>query len=186
MYLIFRSFIDIFDEFFIRIIMRMVSLLPGRPGNSIIAPLRICLLRILGLKITSDSQISPGFNIYKRGNFKAGNKCRFGYDFKVWNFESLIIGERLLASHGIKIICANHLLTKDREDLPGPVSVGDDVWIGANVTIVGPCNIGDGVIIGANSFVTGNLKAGWIYAGSPAKPIRLVQQEGSEFEECQN
>lgn len=50
--------------------------------------------------------------------------------------------------------------------------LGNDVWIGANATILSNINIGNGVIVGANSFVNSNLKPYGIYAGNPAKFIR--------------
>jgi acetyltransferase-like isoleucine patch superfamily enzyme len=52
--------------------------------------------------------------------------------------------------------------------------MGDNVWVGINVTIVGPAEIGDNVIIGANSLVMGRLEANCVYAGSPVKLIRKL------------
>ena len=176
-----RSILDIFVDFYMRIILVIVRSMPGRPGNILIDPVRCFFLRFINIVIGRDSQISPGFFVFRIGNFRAGSNCRFGYDFKVWNFNSVGIGNDLLASHGIKLICGNHRVSNKYESITGPVSIGNNVWLGADVTIVGPCNIGDDVIIGANSFVTGNLMPGWVYAGIPAKPIRMIPQVTKEF-----
>jgi virginiamycin A acetyltransferase len=48
------------------------------------------------------------------------------------------------------------------------VSVGNDVWIGANVTIIGPCSIGDGAVIGAGSVVRGKVPPYAVVYGNPA------------------
>ena len=51
--------------------------------------------------------------------------------------------------------------------------IGNDVWIGVNVTILSKChNIGNGAIIGAGSVVTRDVPAYAIVAGNPAKVIR--------------
>lgn len=53
-----------------------------------------------------------------------------------------------------------------------PVVIGNDVWIGANVTVANGCRIGDGVIVAANSFVKGNIEPYSIVGGVPARFIR--------------
>lgn len=59
---------------------------------------------------------------------------------------------------------------------PGPVSaisVGRDVWIGANAVILKGVNIGSGAIIGAGAVVTKSVPAKEIWAGVPARKIGL-------------
>lgn len=59
-------------------------------------------------------------------------------------------------------------------DLPlkGDTVIGNDVWIGQNVTFLPGVNVGDGAIIGLNSTVTRDIPAYTIAAGNPAKVIR--------------
>lgn len=49
-----------------------------------------------------------------------------------------------------------------------PVIVGNDVWIGANVTLFGGVTIGDGAVIASNSVVTKDVMPYSIVAGVPA------------------
>jgi acetyltransferase-like isoleucine patch superfamily enzyme len=58
-----------------------------------------------------------------------------------------------------------------------PVEIGNNVWIGAKVTILKGCNIGDNVIIGANSVVTHNIPSNSIALGSPARVMRALYDE---------
>lgn len=53
----------------------------------------------------------------------------------------------------------------------GGIKIDDDVWIGANTTVLDGAVIGKGVVIGANSLVKGNLKPYCVYAGNPLKQI---------------
>lgn len=51
--------------------------------------------------------------------------------------------------------------------------IGNDVWIGANATILAGVTIGDGAIIGAHSLVNKNVEPYSIVVGTPAKHIRF-------------
>lgn len=52
------------------------------------------------------------------------------------------------------------------------VYIGNDVWIGCNVTILGGIKIGDGAIIAAGAVVTSDVEPYSIVGGVPAKPIK--------------
>jgi acetyltransferase-like isoleucine patch superfamily enzyme len=57
-------------------------------------------------------------------------------------------------------------------DEMGFVSIGNDVWIGANSIILDDVKIGDGAIIAANSVVTKDVPAYAVIGGTPAKIIK--------------
>lgn len=59
-------------------------------------------------------------------------------------------------------------------DLPykGDTVIGNDVWIGQNVTLMPGVNIGDGAIIAANSTVTKDVPPYHIAGGNPAAIIK--------------
>ncbi|MFK8038654.1 MAG: CatB-related O-acetyltransferase [Crocinitomicaceae bacterium] len=50
--------------------------------------------------------------------------------------------------------------------------IGNDVWIGANATILAGVTIGDGAIIGAHSLVNKDVEPYSIVIGTPAKHLR--------------
>lgn len=53
----------------------------------------------------------------------------------------------------------------------GGITVGDDVWFGANCVILDGSDIGQGCVIGAGSIVRGKLEPYGVYAGSPLRKI---------------
>jgi acetyltransferase-like isoleucine patch superfamily enzyme len=55
----------------------------------------------------------------------------------------------------------------------GDIAIGNDVWIGANSTILSGVRIGDGAVIGAASLVCRDVDPYSIVAGNPARQIRL-------------
>lgn len=54
----------------------------------------------------------------------------------------------------------------------GYTVIGNDVWIGNNVTFMQGVKVGDGAIIGTNSLVTKDVEPYTIVGGNPAKVIR--------------
>lgn len=55
-----------------------------------------------------------------------------------------------------------------------PITIGSDVFIGARAIILKGVTIGNDAIVGAGSVVTGNIGAGSVFAGNPAKQIGAV------------
>jgi acetyltransferase-like isoleucine patch superfamily enzyme len=54
----------------------------------------------------------------------------------------------------------------------GPISVGDDVWIGTNAMILSGVTIGQGAIIGAGAVVTTDVPPYAIVAGNPMRVLK--------------
>ncbi|MET3053298.1 DapH/DapD/GlmU-related protein [Pseudomonas alkylphenolica] len=53
-----------------------------------------------------------------------------------------------------------------------PISIGDDVWLGANVVLMPGVSIGSHVVIGANAVVNIDIPSGTIAAGVPVRIIK--------------
>jgi len=90
-----------------------------------------------------------------------------------------IIGNHVMIGPNCWIFSRNH--KHDRiditMDLQGyeeekPVVIHDDVWIGANVTILPGVEIGKGSVIGASTVVTKNVPEYSIYCGNPGKVVK--------------
>jgi len=57
--------------------------------------------------------------------------------------------------------------------------IGNDVWIGANVTILSGVTVGDGAVIGANTLVTKDVEPYSIVNGTPAQHVRYRFEEAT-------
>lgn len=109
--------------------------------------------------------------------------------------DKLIIGKFCAIAKGVEFIMngANHRMngvttypfnimgggwekaTPALEDLPlkGDTVVGNDVWIGQNVTVLPGVHIGDGAIIGANSVVASDIPAYAVAVGNPCRVVKM-------------
>jgi acetyltransferase-like isoleucine patch superfamily enzyme len=155
-----------------RLVLFVVNILAAPPEITPIRQLRCSMMRLIGFRVGTGSQLSENLYVHDGRRFRAGANCCLGSFCRIWDFCPIIVGDNLLASHGLTLISGTHFPDLERTTREGPITVGCNVWLGINVTIVGPCTIGNNVIIGANSLVVGNLESNCIYGGSPAKLIR--------------
>jgi acetyltransferase-like isoleucine patch superfamily enzyme len=169
-----RSLVRIVRFIMRRTVLFLVNMLAAPPDIMAIQGIRCLLMRIIGFRVGSGSQLSENLYVFDGRNFQAGVQCRLGSFCRIWDFFTITIGDNLLASHGLTLISGTHFLDEARTSRPGSISIGNNVWIGVNVTIIGPATVGDNTVIGANSLVLGSLESNSVYAGSPAKLIRKV------------
>ena len=59
-------------------------------------------------------------------------------------------------------------------EIAKPINIGDNVWIGGDVTILPGVNIGENCVIGAKSVVTKNIPSNVLAFGNPCKVIREI------------
>lgn len=90
------------------------------------------------------------------------------------------IGRYSMLANNVSVIGGDHIFTDPTKPIifsGRPVvqetNIGDDVWVGAFSIIMSGVEIGDGAIVGAGSVVTKNIQPYSIYAGVPAKFIRM-------------
>ena len=57
-----------------------------------------------------------------------------------------------------------------------PITVGNSVWFGANVTVLPGVTIGDNVVIGAGSVVTRDIPSGVVAVGNPCRVLRQITE----------
>ena len=75
-------------------------------------------------------------------------------------------------NHDITCMMFNYMDKEHKYRLrQGNIDIGDNVFIGANSTILYDVTIGDNVIIGAGSLVNKDIPGGTVAAGVPCKVI---------------
>lgn len=80
------------------------------------------------------------------------------------------IGDNVLLSSNVRLLAHDASTVKaGAETKIGIVSIGSNVFIGADSIVLCNTRIGDNVIIGAGSVVTKDVPSNSVYAGNPAK-----------------
>ena len=89
----------------------------------------------------------------------------------------VISREVLFLTHDYSIFRALKYVGKESvgERIVKPISVGNNVFIGARCTLLPGTVVEDNVIIGACSVVKGRVREGTVVVGNPAKPIGSME-----------
>lgn len=119
------------------------------------------------------------------GDPKIGPGTWVGYFVLLDGSGGLSIGKNCSISSGVHIYTHDSVrwslegLAKDRVKYShidrAPVSIGDNVYIGANAVILKGVKIGNCCVIGAGAVVTKNIPAFSVAVGVPAKIIGQVE-----------
>lgn len=114
------------------------------------------------------------------GDVIIGDDCYINPFCVLYSGNGIRLGRDVLLAPGVHLVPTNHEYS--RADLPirlqgfrpsrGGISIGNDVWIGSHSVVLDGCTIGDGAIVAAGSVVLGDIPAGEIWGGNPARKIK--------------
>ena len=135
-------------------------------------------------------------NIPKRENYirkhRLASGLTVGDHFECYSWEGIDANWPWLITIGNHVGISHHVIILAHDASPswvdcgtklGRVDIGNNVFIGAGVTILCNTKIGDNVVIGAGSVVSGKLESGYVYAGIPAKKICSIEEYKKKNEE---
>ncbi|MHC4455844.1 MAG: acyltransferase [Planctomycetota bacterium] len=135
-------------------------------------------------------KISRGLRVKNPMNITIGDDVSIGCNVILEAHAPIYIGDLALIASGVKIVTANHNMSKrnitttpvkivtanhnmsKRNIITSPVKIGNNCWLGTGVIILPGVTIGDGVTVGAGSVVAKDLPAEMICIGVPAKPLK--------------
>jgi len=119
--------------------------------------------------------------------------CDYGYNITVGNCfysnHNLIITDGAKVSFGDNVFIAPNCcfttaehaidpeMRKAGVEIAKPITVGNNVWIGAGTTVLAGVTIGDNSVIGAGSVVTRDIPANVVAFGVPCRVQREITEE---------
>lgn len=132
-----------------------------------------------GVRIGENVNICPHCFI-GNSDLRIGDNSFVNYNVWFNTAGGIDIGTNCNIAYGVTFVTSTHEIGNRERRSGTPISerivIGDGTWVGANAIILPGVRIGEGVIIGAGSVVTKNCEANCIYAGNPAKKIRILGQ----------
>ena len=93
----------------------------------------------------------------------------------------MTIGDDVFIAPNCCITTAEHAVDPEQRkagmEVAKPVTIGNNVWLGANVTVLAGVSIGDNAVIGAGSVVTRSIPANVVAVGVPCRVLREITEE---------
>lgn len=116
-----------------------------------------------------------GFNIHLHGF------CLLNYNCVILDTSPVNIGNMVFIAPNCVIACSGHAIDPIQRSqgigTSKPITINDNVWIGASSTIIGGVTIGENSIIAAGSVVTRDIPDNVVARGVPCKVIRKITKE---------
>ncbi len=96
----------------------------------------------------------------------------------------ITVGDGAFIGHRVVLATVNHgFLPEDRStNYPAPITIGNNVWIGAGATILQGVSLGDNAVVAAGAVVSRNVEANTIVGGVPARFIKTVSEAAAAGE----
>jgi acetyltransferase-like isoleucine patch superfamily enzyme len=135
------------------------------------------------LELGAQTLLEPNcwITVAEEGRVRIGEGCFLNLGTMIAAIDRVTIGDHVMFANGCFISDGSHRF--DDPDTPvtwqgfsskGPVEIGSNCWFGVNCVVTTGVTIGERCVVGANSVVLGDLPAGTIAAGAPAKVIREI------------
>lgn len=112
-----------------------------------------------------------GYNIFIGDNFYAG------YNFTVLDMEKVFIGNNCIIGPNVNIYTVGYDIESKNRNKTGyaiEITIGNNVWIDGNSTILPGVSIGDNSIVVAGSVVISDVPKNVVVGGNPAKVLRDI------------
>lgn len=135
------------------------------------------LQQMLG-QADADTFINQPFYCDYGKHIRLGKRFFANFHLTILDEALVTIGDDCFCGPNVSIYTACHstdpVERNSRREWAKPVSIGNSVWIGGDVTILPGVTIGDNCTIGAGSVVTRDIPANSVAAGNPARVIKTL------------
>lgn len=133
--------------------------------------------QLTGAGVDETFGLLPPFHTDFGKNIRVGRRVFINFDCVFMDRGGITLGDDVLIGPRVNLITINHLIDPNnrRTTVCKPITIEDNVWIGAGVTVLPGITIGKNAIIGAASVVTKDVPPNTIAVGTPAKVVRAIE-----------
>ncbi len=140
------------------------------------AEIRDLMSRLTGKRTDETLTLFPPFSCDFGKNMSIGRNVFINAGCYFQDQGGITIGDGALIGHKVVLATINHGISPEERGwcYPAPISIGKNVWIGSNATILHGVAIGDNAIVAAGAVVTHDVAAHAIVGGIPARFIKTI------------
>lgn len=145
------------------------------------APKEYLPFKLLGIRHGRSIYIEPPFRCDYGKHIEIGDNFYANSGCIIIDVAKVKIGDNVMFGPNVAVITAGHPIHHEirntKFEYGIPVTIGDNVWIGANAVLLPGVHIGDNTVIGAGSVVTKDIPSGVVAVGNPCKPVKEITEE---------
>lgn len=142
---------------------------------------REAAIRELFGTVGENPTVLPVFNCDNGKNIHVGKNFLANYNVTILDIAPVHIGDYVMIAPNTLITTVNHPMNpsgrRKHLGIAKPVTIGNDVWIGANVTILPGVTIGNNVVVAAGAVVTKDVPDNVLVGGVPARVIKEIEND---------
>lgn len=139
------------------------------------------ILRKMFKSVGNNVHFECGLYVEFGWNISIGNDFYGNLDMVILDGATVSIGNHVYIGPKCGLYATNHAIDAEERRNNGvrsaPISIGDNVWLGGNVSVLPGVTIGEGTVIGAGSVVTKDIPSNVIAAGNPCRVLRQITEE---------
>lgn len=137
---------------------------------------RELLSELFGYRVPESLRVFPPFYTDFGKNITVGENVFINACCHFQDHGGVTLGDGCQIGHNVVFATLNHgLKPEERGDtIPAPVTLGRNVWVGSNATILQGVSIGDNAVVAAGAVVTKDVAADTVVGGVPAKFIKHI------------
>ena len=156
-----------------RVVWNIVWGVFGRTSPKLFHPWRSMLLRLFGAKVGVEVHVYPTAKIWAPWNLEIDDRGCIGESVDCYCVDKIRIGAGSTVSQYSFLCSASHDFTDVNLPLvAAPITIGDYVWVTADVFVAPGVEIKDRAVVLARSSVFNDVESGVVVKGNPAKYLR--------------
>jgi maltose O-acetyltransferase len=125
--------------------------------------------------------IQPPFRCDYGAHISIDGGTFVNYDCVMLDAAPIAIGAACQIATQVQLVTATHPIDPEPRrlgwELAAPITIGDNVWLGAGAIVCPGVTIGSDTVVGAGAVVTRDLPSGVVAFGSPAKVHREIGEQ---------
>lgn len=140
---------------------------------------RAKLLKTILGSVAGEILIEEPFHCDYGYNISVGKNFYANHNLVILDEAPVTFGDNVFIAPNCAFYTAGHPLDAAERnrgiEYARPITVGNDVWIGGNVTVLPGVTIGSNCVIGAGSVVVKDIPEGSVAVGNPCRIIKKIK-----------
>ena len=143
---------------------------------------RSFLLRLFGAQMGPNCHFYPRGKVWAPWNLTCEEAACLGDGAEIYNPSPVHMGSHSIISQQAYICCATHDYNHPAFPLISfPSRLGAYSWVCARAVVMPGVNLGDGAVLGLASVATRDLEPWSVYAGAPARKVKMRPRHGQDI-----